>query len=713
MEILESEQIKKKELINRLNDHVSKNLIHFQNVSRETLNLLSNLDSNNFLCFDTESCRDFKDNTKERVWCWSLSNTINDIVIYGYSLDDFIEFTNELYEYHTFNFNKKSKTKNFNIKIWVHNLSWDFEFFKYWFDVNNFKYYSKILYEDNSTEDEELDCNCWNITENNGQVYNSSINIKMNDLVFGKKRFKSFIKIKMYDSAKVIPEKLDTIGKDIISIDEMFNKLGDDFDYKKIRPYDYILEDIEKCYIYNDVYILKEFIKQYYIKNELVGYTASSIAFNNMLNFMFPDAPKKYEEFTNVYPEIKDKKIISLIDVSYTGGFTYCNPSVKGKIIEKEGHSIDRNSSYPSAMKNNKLPYGIPKYFSGKYKHDKNYDIALQKIHFDGFKRKNNSNIGLIKIGSCCDFLQDIKKKGFKKNDYVSSNFDNEGQLLTCNYNIVLTIDELEMLSSVYDFYTYRTIGETILKGSKNLVKKIEYVEGVMFLSKIGDFGNFIDDCVERKNKYKNEDNECGKTVAKRDMNSLYGKLGSGFTRTIMQYVKDDNGFFKIERKYENDTEYDYEEKRKYYRAFASFTTSYGRIALISIIIKIEKMYGEKNFLYSDTDSIYATLTVDEFKALGIELHKTNLGAWDIEKEFTRFKCLGAKKYILYGHEYGKNKDDKISQHCAGLPYDAQKTLNFDNFYLGATFVKKQKKKVIGGYRLENIEFTLKEFTFY
>jgi hypothetical protein len=381
-------------------------------------------------------------------------------------------------------------------------------------------------------------------------------------------------------------------------------------------------------------------------------------------------------------------------------------------------------------MKYKKMPWGIPKYFEGKYKYDVKYDIALQKVHFDGFKRKNGSHLGFIKIGSCCDFLQDIKEQGLKKNDYVASNFDEHNKLMTYNYNLVFTVDELQLLESVYDFYTYRKVGDTILKGSKNLVKRIEYVEGVKFLSKIGDFGEFIEDCVIRKNKYKLENNECGKTVAKRDMNSLYGKLGSGFTRNIMQYVKDDNGFFKIERKYVNDSEYDYEERRKYYRAFSSFTTSYGRIKLLSVIIDIEKNYTIDDFLYCDTDSIYSTLSVKQLEYLGLDLDSTKLGAWDIEKEFYKFKCLGAKKYILYGHSYDSKKyqkaksrnfelkkdkqfKNKISQHCSGLPYDIQESLNFDNFYIGALYRKKQKKKVIGGYRLEWTDFTLKDFTFY
>jgi hypothetical protein len=470
--VLNSHKNRKENILKRLKTHVNDNTVYFQNVSRETLITFANLGSDQYLCFDTESCRDFEDNEKERVWCWSLSNTINDLVIYGYSIDDFMSLMERLYDYKEFSFAKKSKTKNINVRLWVHNLAWDFEFMKYWLDQNDYKYYSKILYSDNTVEDEELDENSWNVVENNGQVYNATINMKMPDLVFGKKHFKSFIKLKFYDSAKLIPDQLKTIGTDIISIDEMFNKLGEEFDYEKIRPYDYNLTDIEKCYIYNDVYILKEFINQYYIQNGLVGFTASGIAFNNMLNYMFPDSKKKYEEFTQKYPEIKDRKVTTLIDDSYNGGYTFCNPLNKCKVVEKEGHSIDRNSSYPSAMKYDKLPYGIPKYFKGKYKHDSDYDIAIQKIHFDGFKRKNGSHIGFIKIGSCCSFMQDIKKYGYKNNDYVGSNFDEDGELLTYNYNLVLTLDELELLLSVYDFYTYRRVGDTILKGSKNLVIK-------------------------------------------------------------------------------------------------------------------------------------------------------------------------------------------------------------------------------------------------
>jgi hypothetical protein len=133
----------------------------------------------------------------------------------------------------------------------------------------------------------------------------------------------------------------------------------------------------------------------------------------------------------------------------------------------------------------------------------------------------------------------------------------------------------------------------------------------------------------------------------------------------------------------------------------------------VKLLQNKKKLRSYKEFLYCDTDSIYSTLSVKQLESLGIELDGDKLGAWDIEKEFIKFKCLGAKKYLLFGKDYGSKKDNKLICHCAGLPSKIQKTLNFENFHLGAVFQKKQKKKVLGGYRLEMTSFELKEFSFY
>ena len=664
---------------------------------------MKNLIDCEFLCFDTESCRDFNNREMERVYAWALSNTINDEVVYGLSITEFIEFLKTLYFYDDKPQKNKKYKKVFEVGF-IHNLAWDVEFFKYELEKMGFKYFDKILFTDGSVEDETVEGNAYNITENNGQVYNFTLQINVD------KNY--YITVKFYDSLKIVPQSLDSIAKKVITIDEMFYKLKDEYDYKKVRQYNEDLTEDEKCYIYNDVYILKEFIKQYYINHNLKGFTASGIAFNNLLNFLYPKAKKKYEEFEKNYPPINDILAEDIITKSYSGGFTYASPKMKCKNILKHGYSIDINSSYPAQMKYKKLPYGQPKYFKGKYKKDKKYDICLQHINFDVFKRKNDSYIGFIKTSYAKDFAIDFNENGFKKNDYLATNIV-DNKLICYNFDMIVTNEELDFLLSVYDFYSYKRVNGKILKGKKNLVDGVTYVDGVKFKSRVGDFGNFIDDAVTRKNQAKEDNNEIMKVVAKTDMNSIYGKLGTSYQRVIMEYVKNNHGIFEHQRKYANENEYDYLENRKYYRAYSSFVTSYGRVKLQKVIVQIEQLFGVDNFIYCDTDSIYMTLSMEQIKKLDIELDKYKLGAWDIEKEFFKIKTLGAKKYIVYARDYGKTEKCHNVCKCAGLPDNIRSEINFDNFNLGAKFTKKQKRKVIGGYSLVNTTLEIKAFMFY
>lgn len=175
--IINSQRLYKENLLEKLKSHVDKNMIFYKDADMGILSLFANLSSGEYLCFDTESCKDFDNHDKERVWCWSLSNTINDTVIYGYYLDEFMELITSLYKFKEFSFTKMSKTKNINIKIWVHNLGWDLEFMKYWLHNHNYTYYSKLLFDDDTVEDEFIDGNSWSVVENNGQTYLSLIHI--------------------------------------------------------------------------------------------------------------------------------------------------------------------------------------------------------------------------------------------------------------------------------------------------------------------------------------------------------------------------------------------------------------------------------------------------------------------------------------------------------------------------------------------------------
>lgn len=57
--------------------------------------------------------------------------------------------------------------------------------------------------------------------------------------------------------------------------------------------------------------------------------------------------------------------------------------------------------------------------------------------------------------------------------------------------------------------------------------------------------------------------------------------------------------------------------------------------------ILLRAIHAAKNPIYCDTDSIYC-------ESLDVELHPTKLGAWKLEKEFTRMEILGKKLYSVW-----------------------------------------------------------------
>lgn len=61
--------------------------------------------------------------------------------------------------------------------------------------------------------------------------------------------------------------------------------------------------------------------------------------------------------FNHFYPEL-EFKIDEDIRSGYRGGFTYCNPKYKEKIVGK-GIVLDVNSLYPSILYNEVMPYRL------------------------------------------------------------------------------------------------------------------------------------------------------------------------------------------------------------------------------------------------------------------------------------------------------------------------------------------------------------------
>ena len=695
-----------------MKEHVKNYMIHCSQLK----NYLDVFNVDTINCFDTESCfrnEEIKkiyenklnkehDGDAVKIYAWGLSNCDNDYVLYGETLEEFFNSL-EIIMYSRVDLTQKlseSKVKkiksDLKMRIFVHNLSWDIEFIKYYLLRNNFNYYNSVVHEGKKVNVKN-NSNSFNIVEKDGNVYSTLIHLEGKKVSYRKKIKKEFYQIndeifptiEFLDSFKIMAFKLDTIGNSVIKIDDKFKKLGENYDYEGIREDGHKLSEFEQMYLYNDVYILKEFINQFYLPIGTKKTTASSISFEAFLKGKYGD-DKPYKLFLEDYPDLYQySKINSIIKNSYRGGWTQVNRYYKGVHLKNiNGTSIDINSSYPAVIRNKPLPFGEPLLHEGYHK-CKDNELSILVVEFDCFYNKHDNNfIGEIQCGS-------INRDVFNclGTEYLHTNIVN-GQVKGTNG---------KGTNRRYRLYMWEFELENILENT--VFENYEIIETLTFKSNIGHFGEVVDYYTELKISSKKDGNIALTNYAKLVLNSFYGKLASNPTR-VERKIELENDLVK-----NVNTDVIYESEQKFYPAFSSCVTAWARVNLRTQLYKLsidDKGNYHNNVIYFDTDSLYTTLPIEVVKEkIGDVLDPYILGMWDIEKTYSEFKAIGSKKYIVKTF-----KGDVVCK-CAGLPQEVRNELSFEEFELGATFKgKKMKTKVKGGYALIVGDYTLRNTIF-
>lgn len=681
-------------------------------------------------------------NTDVKVYAWFIANTKSDKVIYGEDLKDFIPTMVDIIKRQKVEITQY--TKAIKVKFFIHNLKWDLEFLKYTLlEECGYSYWVRPLIK-SGTKINTLAVQpkgTISIVESANTVYSAKI-VADEPYKVGNKQYN--IELNFLDSFKILSKSLGTIAEEVIDIDPMYYKMSEEYDYDTHRPNGYQLSDFEKAYGYNDVYILKEFINQFYSKANTEQYTASGIAFDDYLKRVYKKdkLEDNYAEFLKDYPDLTNNVLISkAIDASYNGGWTQANKKYLGLPLEfKNGAvSIDINSSYSSVVVNSMLPYGEPRLCNREVSKEeclkKGYQLRLFKVCFDGFKNKGEGDtIGHIKnTADNIIYNKDANSKYLDTNiiDGVPRGSSNPSN--GYSYTKYYWDFELENILKYVDFYIQEmdcSLGLPLPSGE--IVKGYHISETVLFKGRIGHFAEAVKYWTYVKIKAKKEGNNALYHFAKLMLNSFTGKMASDSKRKRRELVLDGDGvmhFRDIKDKEGNVSCYN--ESKKYYKAFTSAITAYARCNLRDTMYEI----GYNNVLYFDTDSIYTTLTAEEVKAkLGDRIHPTDLGKWDIELEYRQFKTLGAKKYIVLGRDYKEKtkttkkgyqyydkKAKKYLPHpfetkckCSGLPKSVADTIEFEDFELNKTFRgKKVKTAVKGGYALMEGDFTLTDLITY
>ena len=594
---------------------------------------------------------DFETTTEEndcRVWAYAICEIGNiDNFIFGNSIEGFIDFC---------------KNPKENYKILFHNLKFDGEYiFSYLFN-NGYE----LIKSKKFKRDKTFTC----LISDTGMFYSIEIYFHVTKWTVNK--------VTIWDSMKVLNFSVDKIAKDF---GLPIRKLK--IDYKAKRKINHQLTKEEVDYIRNDVTIMAMAMKYMYDE----GLDKMTIG-SDALNYY-----KKHTKHFRKYFPVLPYEIDADIRESYRGGFTYLNDIYKEKEVG-EGLVLDVNSLYPSVLVNEKLPFGDPVFFEGKYEEDKLYPLYVQKLSCV-FELKENK-IPTIELKNNMYFVP---------NEYLKSS---EGDIVT----LTLTSVDLELFFSQYN------------------VTNVIYHSGWKFKEIKGLFSDYVNYWTERKIQAKKDNNKVIYTISKLLLNSLYGKMGlSCTTRSKWPYI-DSDGIIKYEIS-------EKEIRKPIYIPVATFVTSYARrkTILTSQAIKdytIQK-YKKDFYLYSDTDSIHSLYLPEEELKEFVDIDDYRLGAWKLEtKKFTRGAYIRQKCYIeeveITKDEYLKGIEEKqnvyekegkyyfLNTTIAGMPKYLGRYLDFDNFRKGLSLLasdysidhKLRFKHVKGGVLLVDTDFTIK-----
>lgn len=554
---------------------------------------------------DTETVV-YKGQEETAVWANGIVGLFNDFYALHHSLD-------ETYQWIT--------TLKRNILIYYHNLKFDGSFWLHLL-INKLGYNQGTYYDDlghlKFYKEKEL--------SENMVVYSISDRGMWYRIVF---KLNGHI-VELRDSLKLLPFSVKVIGESFCK-----NRRKLDMEYQGKRYPGCKITKKEEKYIKNDLLIPKEALEKMF-EDGHTKLTIGSCCLSEFKKIMKDD----FFEFDNILPDLT-KEIAppytlyqtadEYIRREYRGGWTYLKKGCEGKVYY-DGVTADVNSEYPFVMHSssgNYYPTGRPRWWQGNFipddcnRKDRFYYMrVLTRFYI------KPGRLPFITLPG--NFLYPphthLESSDFIDKNGVSHKFliSEKGDKKEMRVELVLTKMDYELLRSNY------------------FLEDFEILDGCYFYAIKGLFDTYI-------NKYKQiKETSLGasRTLAKLYLNNLYGKFGAN-TCSSFKTVR----FVDDVMKFETHVEY---EKKAGYIAIGAAITSYARYWVIT-----HAQDNYDNFIYADTDSIHCNCGREDLK--NIEVHKTELGKWDIEKEWDRAIFVRQKTYI-------EHDDDGYEIKCAGMP---------------------------------------------
>lgn len=493
-------------------------------------------------------------------------------------------------------------------------------------------------------------------------------------------------------------------------------KLVGNLDYSLIRHSGTPLTEKEMMYCINDVKVVLAYILETIINDgNITKIPLTKTGYVRQYCRLKCWGDRKKEPYKRLeYSQIMESLTIELDEYkqlkrAFQGGFTHCNPFYSGKIV-KNVTSFDFVSSYPAVMLAEKYPMSKGKIVGIKSKDDFNEYIKYYCCIFD------------------VEFIN-LQSQLFHDN-YISSSRSwmlkgaiiNNGRVVSAG-RLCTTITEQDYLI-IRKYYTW----EHMKIGNFRIYKK-GYLPT--------DFVKAIIKLYQDKTQLKGvEGKEIEYLKSKEMLNSCYGMTVTDIVRQDIVYDNDwvDFDITNCDEQ-QKISKYNNNRSRFLFYPWGIYVTAYARRNLFTGITEL----GE-DYIYSDTDSVkcknveahesyfrkYNELIREQLKK-AMEYHGISyneilpttkegkikeLGIWELDGIYSRFKTLGAKRYLV---EYNDSKQINIT--VSGLnkkvtvPYLTKEYIDVfeafkDGMYVPAgytgknthTYINERKKGVICDY---------------
>lgn len=545
---------------------------------------------------------------------WTLG--INWIVMIGRTWEELIETTTRVAEYFQLNDSRR-------LVIYVHNLGFEFQAFRKLFS------WSKVFSLEKRKPIQA-------ITDN-------GIEFRCSYLLSG------------YSLANLSGQ----LHKYIVS------KMVGDLDYSLIRHPKTPLNDKEIGYCLCDVYVVMAYIQETIERlGDITKIPLTKTGYVRKYcrdSCLYEDKShrkgiSKYKNYRNLMRELTlTAEEYKLLKRGFQGGFTHANPYFSRGVFRNVA-SYDFTSSYPAVMISEKFPMSkgeeIKIFSEEQFNQNLDTYCCVFDIKFNNLKSKLTFE-NPISISRCRKLKNPI---------------ENNGRLVSADsFETTLTEQHFFIINH---FYTWDSIEIGKFIRYKKDYLPTSFIESILKL--------YVDKTTLKGVKGR----ELDYALSKEQLNSCYGMCVTDICRKEISYDGDIWDEFDVDVEDVID-KYNKSSKRFLSYAWGVWVTAYAQYNLFTGICEFEEDY-----IYSDTDSIKVVnhekhkeyfewynrqlkeklrramehhgLSMDMVEPKTINDVKKLIGVWDFEGIYTRFKTLGAKRYMT-------EQDGEISITVSGL----------------------------------------------